>query len=200
MPADPALNVPPIKLLVGLNNPGSEYARTRHNAGLWALERFAGRHGATLRHESRFEGFCARVNVPGGGDVRLLAPLTFMNASGRAVSAMARFFRIEPEAILVMHDELDLAPGVVRLKVGGGSGGNNGLKDCIKALGTEGFVRARIGIGHPGDRSKVVDYVLSPPTRGEQDQIDAAIARLDDALEEVINGRFVRAMNELNRG
>lgn len=200
MTADPALNVPPIALIVGLQNPGAEYERTRHNAGVWALRRFADRHGVSLRHENRFEGETGRVQLPGGHDVRLLAPLTFMNASGRAVSAMARFFRIEPEAILVMHDELDLAPGVVRLKVGGGSGGNNGLKDCIKALGTQNFARARIGIGHPGDRSKVVNYVLSAPGRDDQAAIDAAVERLTDALDDVVTGRFARVMSELNRG
>lgn len=200
MTADPALKVPPIELIVGLQNPGAEYERTRHNAGVWALQRFAERHGVQLRPENRFEGETGRVQLPGGQDVRLLAPLTFMNASGRSVSAMARFFRIAPQAILVMHDELDLAPGVVRLKVGGGSGGNNGLKDCIKSLGTQDFARARIGIGHPGDRAKVVNYVLSPPGRDDQAAIDAAIERLIDALDAAVTGRFARVMSELNRG
>lgn len=199
MEADPALGQPPIKLLVGLQNPGPEYEKTRHNAGVWALRRFADAHGATLKVETKFEAEVGRVQTP-AMDVRLMAPLTYMNASGRAVAAVTRFFKVAPPEVLVLHDDLDLPPGTVRLKIGGGSGGNNGLKDCIKALGTQDFMRARIGIGHPGDRGKVVDYVLSTPSRSDQAAIDDAIARLVAVMDDAIAGRAARAMNELHRG
>ena len=198
MDADPALQQPPIRLLVGLQNPGREYEATRHNAGVWALHRFAEAHGATLRPEAKFEAEVGRVQGP-ALDLRLAAPLTYMNASGRAVAALTRFFRIAPNEVLVMHDDLDLPPGTVRLKIGGGSGGNNGLKDCIKALGTPDFMRARIGIGHPGHRSKVVDYVLCAPSRADRAAIDEAIERLLGVLDDAIGGRAARAMNELHR-
>jgi PTH1 family peptidyl-tRNA hydrolase len=166
-----------IRLIVGLGNPGREYADTRHNAGFWFCERLADRLGVSLSIESRFHGLVGHGRQQG---VWLLLPHTFMNRSGQAVGALARFHRILPAEILVVHDELDIPPGQLRLKFGGGLGGHNGLKDITAHLGTQDFWRLRIGIGHPGDRNEVVNYVLKPPRREERDEIDPA---LDRALE-----------------
>ncbi len=166
-----------IRLIVGLGNPGREYADTRHNAGFWFCERLAERLGVSLSVESRFHGLVGHGRQQG---VWLLLPQTFMNRSGQAVGALARFHRIPPAEILVVHDELDIPPGQLRLKFGGGLGGHNGLKDITAHLGTQDYWRLRIGIGHPGDRNEVVNYVLKPPRREERDEIDPAI---DRALE-----------------
>ncbi len=166
-----------IRLIVGLGNPGREYADTRHNAGFWFCERLADRLGVSLSVESRFHGLVGHGRQQG---VWLLLPQTFMNRSGQAVGALARFHRIPPAEILVVHDELDIPPGQLRLKFGGGLGGHNGLKDITAHLGTQDYWRLRIGIGHPGDRNEVVNYVLKPPRREERDEIDPAI---DRALE-----------------
>ncbi len=166
-----------IRLIVGLGNPGREYADTRHNAGFWYCERLAHRLGVSLSVESRFHGLVGHGRQQG---VWLLLPQTFMNRSGQAVGALARFHRIPPGEILVVHDELDIPPGHLRLKFGGGLGGHNGLKDITAHLGTQDYWRLRIGIGHPGDRNEVVNYVLKPPRREELDDIDGA---LDRALE-----------------
>ncbi|WP_300003097.1 aminoacyl-tRNA hydrolase [uncultured Cedecea sp.] len=164
-----------IKLIVGLANPGAEYAATRHNAGAWYVDLLADRHNQPLKEEAKFYGYTARLNIA-GEDVRLLVPTTFMNLSGKAVSAMANFYRIQPEEILVAHDELDLPPGVAKFKLGGGHGGHNGLKDIISKLGNNpGFHRLRVGIGHPGDKNKVVGFVLGKPPLSEQKLIDDAI-------------------------
>lgn len=164
-----------IKLIVGLANPGAEYAATRHNAGAWFVDLLAERLRAPLREEAKFFGYTSRVTL-GGEDVRLLVPTTFMNLSGKAVAAMASFFRINPDEILVAHDELDLPPGVAKFKLGGGHGGHNGLKDIISKLGNNpNFHRLRIGIGHPGDKNKVVGFVLGKPPVSEQKLIDEAI-------------------------
>ncbi len=163
-----------VRLVVGLGNPGREYADTRHNAGFWCCERLADRLGVSLSNESRFHGLVGHGRQQG---VWLLLPQTFMNRSGQAVGALARFHRIAPAEILVAHDELDIPAGQLRLKFGGGLGGHNGLKDIAAHLGTQDFWRLRIGIGHPGDRDEVVNYVLKPPRREEQDEIDAALAR-----------------------
>jgi PTH1 family peptidyl-tRNA hydrolase len=149
------------RLIVGLGNPGSDYAETRHNAGFWFCERLAHELGASFARESRYHGHVARARV-GGQDIWLLMPQTFMNRSGQAVQALSHFYRIEPAAMLVVHDELDIPPGQMRLKFGGGLGGHNGLKDITAHLGTQDYWRLRIGIGHPGDRDEVVDYVLKP--------------------------------------
>ena len=149
-----------IKLIVGLANPGAEYAATRHNAGAWYVDLLAERLRAPLREEPKFYGYTSRINLA-GADVRLLVPTTFMNLSGKAVAAMATFYRINPDEILVAHDELDLPPGVAKFKLGGGHGGHNGLKDIISKLGNNpNFHRLRVGIGHPGDKKKVVGFVL----------------------------------------
>lgn len=164
-----------IKLIVGLANPGSEYAATRHNAGAWCVSLIAARQQQPLKEEAKFFGATARINLA-GNDVRLLVPSTFMNLSGKAVAAMATFYRINPDEILVAHDELDLAPGVAKFKLGGGHGGHNGLKDIISKLGNNpNFYRLRIGIGHPGDKNKVVGFVLSKPPMSEQTLIDEAV-------------------------
>lgn len=168
-----------IKLIVGLANPGAEYAATRHNAGAWFVDLLAERLRAPLREEAKFFGYTSRVTL-GGEDVRLLVPTTFMNLSGKAVAAMASFFRINPDEILVAHDELDLPPGVAKFKLGSGHGGHNGLKDIISKLGNNpNFHRLRIGIGHPGDKNKVVGFVLGKPPVSEQKLIDEAIDEAD---------------------
>ena len=167
----------PIRLVVGLGNPGREYADTRHNAGFWFCERLAARLGVSLSVESRFHGLAGHARPQG---VWLLQPQTFMNRSGQAVGALARFHRIAPAEILVVHDELDIPPGQLRLKFGGGLGGHNGLKDITAHLGTQDYWRLRVGIGHPGDRNEVVNFVLKPPRKEEQADIDGA---LDRALE-----------------
>ncbi|MEW6678994.1 MAG: aminoacyl-tRNA hydrolase [Pseudomonadota bacterium] len=166
-----------IRLVVGLGNPGPEYLETRHNAGFWFCERLSVKLGAGFSNESRFHGRVAHARHAG---VWLLMPQTFMNRSGQSVGALARFHRISPAEILVVHDELDIPPGQLRLKFGGGAGGHNGLKDITAHLGTQEYWRLRIGIGHPGDRNEVVNFVLKPPRREEQAEIDAA---LDRALE-----------------
>lgn len=164
-----------IKLIVGLANPGAEYAATRHNAGAWYVDLLARRHNQSLKDEPKFSGYTGRIAIA-GEDIRLLVPTTFMNLSGKAVAAMASFYRIQPDEILVAHDELDLPPGVAKFKLGGGHGGHNGLKDIISKLGNNpGFYRLRIGIGHPGDKNKVVGFVLGKPPLSEQTLIDDAV-------------------------
>jgi PTH1 family peptidyl-tRNA hydrolase len=164
-----------IKLIVGLANPGAEYAQTRHNAGAWYVDLLARQHHQQLKEESKFYGYTARLSLA-GQDVRLLVPTTFMNLSGKAVLTVANFYRIEPDEILVAHDELDIPPGVAKIKLGGGNGGHNGLKDIQSKLGNNpNFYRLRIGIGHPGDRNKVVGFVLGKPPSSEQKLIDDAI-------------------------
>ena len=149
-----------IQLIVGLGNPGAQYEDTRHNAGFWFVEQLARAYGGSLQPEKKFFGYAARITI-GGQDVRLLTPSTFMNRSGQAVNAIATFYKIPPQAILVAHDELDHPPGIGRLKQGGGHGGHNGLRDIISSLGNnKDFCRLRIGIGHPGNSKAVVNYVL----------------------------------------
>ncbi|WP_350306596.1 aminoacyl-tRNA hydrolase [Photorhabdus viridis] len=168
-----------IKLIVGLANPGAEYAQTRHNAGAWYLDLLAQSHNQPLKEESKFFGYTARINMC-GHDVRLLVPTTFMNLSGKSVAALASFYRIQPDEILVAHDELDLPPGVAKMKLGGSHGGHNGLKDIQNKFGNNpNFYRLRIGIGHPGDKNKVIGFVLGKPPTSEQKLINDAI---DEAL------------------
>jgi PTH1 family peptidyl-tRNA hydrolase len=167
-----------MKLIVGLGNPGRKYEGTRHNAGFWFVDAVAGAVAATFRREAAFQGEVARV---ARSDAWLLKPETFMNNSGRAIGAVARFYRIAPDEILVCHDELDLPPGTARLKLGGGLSGHNGLRDTADALGTKDFWRLRIGIGHPRDyvasAEEPLDYVLRAPRAEEQRAIDDALAR-----------------------
>ncbi|WP_145476587.1 aminoacyl-tRNA hydrolase [Yersinia similis] len=187
-----------IKLIVGLANPGAEYAQTRHNAGAWYVDLLAERHNQSLKEESKFFGYTARLNLA-GQDVRLLVPATFMNLSGKAVAAMASFYRILPEEILVAHDELDILPGMAKLKLGGGNGGHNGLKDIQNKLGNNpNFYRLRIGIGHPGDKSKVTGFVLGNPPASEQTLIDDAIDESIRCTEVLLNEDITKAMNRLH--
>jgi len=186
-----------IKLIVGLGNPGREYEATRHNAGFWWVNEFARVHGASFKAESKFQGFVARAALR-GHEVHLLKPQTFMNLSGRAVGAVAQFYKIEPANILVVHDELDLPPGSAKLKLGGGHGGHNGLKDTIAHLGTKDFWRLRIGIGHPDERTEVSDYVLNSPRREEQALMDEAMQRAQDIAPLFIEGKLEAAMLKLH--
>lgn len=179
-------------------NPGAEYAATRHNAGAWFVDLLAERLRAPLREEAKFFGYTSRVTL-GGEDVRLLVPTTFMNLSGKAVAAMASFFRINPDEILVAHDELDLPPGVAKFKLGGGHGGHNGLKDIISKLGNNpNFHRLRIGIGHPGDKNKVVGFVLGKPPVSEQKLIDEAIDEAARCTEMWFTDGLTKATNRLH--
>ncbi len=188
----------PIQLIVGLGNPGVQYEDTRHNAGFWYVEQLARAQGAFLQPEKKFFGHTARMTI-GGQDVRLLTPSIFMNRSGQAVGAMATFFKIPPEAILVVHDELDLPAGVGRLKQGGGHGGHNGLRDIISALGnSREFVRLRLGIGHPGNSKEVVNYVLNKPSVTERQKINAVIDEAVRVTESAISGSRAKAMQELH--
>lgn len=184
-------------LIAGLGNPGRDYARTRHNAGFWWIERCAGALGIALKPEARFFGLAGHGNST-SGEVFLLQPQTFMNVSGKSVAALARFYKIEPAQILVVHDELDLAPGTARLKMGGGHGGHNGLKDIAAQLGSKDFWRLRLGVGHPGDKSQVVNYVLNPPRADELALIEDAIIDGLRVLPHILRGDFAAAMLELH--
>ena len=187
-----------IKLIVGLANPGAEYAATRHNAGAWYVDLLAERLRAHLREEPKFYGYTSRINLA-GADVRLLVPTTFMNLSGKAVAAMATFYRINPDEILVAHDELDLPPGVAKFKLGGGHGGHNGLKDIISKLGNNpNFHRLRVGIGHPGDKNKVVGFVLGKPPVSEQKLIDEAVDEAARCTEIWLQDGLTKATNRLH--
>jgi len=187
----------PIRLVAGLGNPGREYARTRHNAGFWFVDELARQLGTSLAMESKFAGEVAKA-----GELRLVKPSTFMNLSGRSVAALARFYAIAPDEILVVHDELDLKPGEAKMKLGGGVAGHNGLKDVRAQLGTPDFWRLRLGIGHPRDseltEQQVVDYVLKPPRGEEQGAIESAIARSLDAWPDIATGDMERAMMKLH--
>ncbi len=186
-----------IKLIVGLGNPGGEYGATRHNAGFWWVDELARSHGANFKTENKFHGHAARISLQ-GHEVHLLKPQTFMNLSGRAVVALALFYKILPDQILVVHDELDLPPGSAKLKLGGGHGGHNGLKDIIAHLTTREFWRLRVGIGHPGDRAEVVNYVLNAPRKEEQVLINEAMQRAQDVAPLIIEGKLEAAMLKLH--
>ncbi|RMX06377.1 aminoacyl-tRNA hydrolase [Corticibacter populi] len=186
-----------LKLLVGLGNPGPEYAQTRHNAGFWWIDALAARHGARLAPEKGYFGLVGKAQVA-GQPLWLLEPMTFMNRSGQAVAALARFYRIEPEQILVVHDELDLLPGDVRLKQGGSHAGHNGLKDIQAQLGSAAFWRLRIGIGHPGVKSEVINWVLRKPPADERAAIDAACDRSQQVLEHLVAGEWEAAKRGLH--
>ncbi len=186
----------PIQLVVGLMNPGSDYEKTRHNAGCWFVKALARQLGVTLSLEKKFHGQVGRASIA-GQDCRFLLPHTFMNLSGQAVQSVASFYKIPLENILVAHDELDLPAGTVRLKRDGGHGGHNGLRDIIARMGKN-FLRVRIGIGHPGKGRDVVNYVLKRPTSSEQTAIDEAIYRALDVMPWALEGDEERAMKELH--
>lgn len=189
----------PIRLIVGLGNPGPQYEATRHNAGAMFVEAVAREYNAELQIEKRFFGLLARASIA-SQDVRLLIPTTYMNRSGQAIAALATFYKIKPDEILLAHDELDLEPGIARLKQGGGHGGHNGLRDTISALANNaGFARLRLGIGHPGSSDQVTAYVLSKAPAAEQSAIEAAIKESLKVLPMVTTGNLASAMNQLHR-
>ncbi len=181
-----------IRLLVGLGNPGSEYEATRHNAGFWWIDEVARRWGVGLRSERSYHGLAARHTLR-GEVVWLLEPQTYMNLSGKSAAALARFFKIDPTEILVVHDELDLLPGQAKLKQGGGAAGHNGLKDIQAQLGSPNFWRLRLGIGHPGDRAEVAGYVLRKPPESERLLIQQSIDRSLEALDSLVSGEMAEA-------
>lgn len=186
-----------IRCIIGLGNPGEKYQDTRHNAGFWFVNALARRYGLQLRPQSRFFGQVTKLSLP-AADCWLLEPATYMNRSGQAASALARFYRLTPEQILVAHDELDLPAGTVRLKKDGGHGGHNGLRDIISALGSKEFYRLRIGIDHPGHRDQVTDYVLSRPSRDEQKRMEEAIELAIGQMEDLLAGNYQQLMNRLH--
>jgi peptidyl-tRNA hydrolase, PTH1 family len=191
----------PIRLIVGLGNPGPEYEQTRHNAGFWLVDNLANSlPGCRLQRESRFNAFVAKTAI-GGQEVFLLEPQTFMNRSGQSVGAVARFYKIMPDEVLVVHDELDIAPGQVKMKKGGSSGGHNGLKDITAALGTQDYWRLRLGIGHPrnlNSQQAVADFVLHRPRKEEQGLIEEAIDKSLRVLPLVCEGKFDIATMQLH--
>lgn len=186
-----------IRLIVGLGNPGREYESTRHNVGFRWVDELAREHKLSFNSEAKFHGLTARGSLH-GHELWLLKPQTFMNVSGRAVGSLAQFYKITPAKMLVVHDELDLPPGVARLKMGGGHGGHNGLKDIIAHLGTKDFWRLRVGIGHPGERNEVSNYVLNQARREESELIDDAIRRSLAVANLVIEGKTEAAMLKLH--
>lgn len=185
------------KLLAGLGNPTAQYEKTRHNAGFWFLDEVASHYRLVFHQDQRFQGWVAKLELH-GDTVFLLKPTTYMNRSGQSVGALAKYFKIEPAEILVAHDELDLVPGVVRLKRGGGHGGHNGLRDLMAHLGSADFYRLRFGIGHPGDRAAVVSYVLDAPNRADGELVESAIARAKALLPDMLIGRLDAVMNRLH--
>jgi PTH1 family peptidyl-tRNA hydrolase len=186
-----------IRLIVGLGNPGPQYEETRHNAGFWLVERIAAAAGGAFRIDNKFHGMTCRIGI-GTAEVRLLKPMTYMNHSGQSVAALARYFDILPAQILIAYDELDLPAGTVRLKQGGGHAGHNGMRDSIAALGSRDFWRLRIGIGHPGDKSQVVGYVLSRPSKAEAAAIHDAIDEAEHCVPELVAGKYQLVMNRLH--
>jgi PTH1 family peptidyl-tRNA hydrolase len=184
-----------IRLIVGLGNPGKEYERTRHNAGFWLVERFAQLQGAALRKDAKYQALVGRLQNNGAW---LVLPQSFMNASGRAVQMLAGFFKIAPAEILVVHDELDFLPGTAKIKQGGGIAGHNGLRDISHRLGSHDYWRLRLGIGHPGDKNAVADYVLHRPSAEERAAIDEAIGRSLEILPLCLAGDLQGAMQKLH--
>ena len=186
----------PIQLIVGLANPGKEYADTRHNAGAWFVDEIAQSAHLTLRHEVKFHGLHGLAKLSHHA-CHLLIPTTFMNNSGRSLRAAMNFYKIEPGALLVVHDDIDLPAGTVKLKFDGGDGGHNGLKDIIAHLGTRKFYRLRIGVGRP-TRGDVVDYVLDPPSKADRKKIDTALEQAHQVLPLILEGDMGRAMQNLH--
>jgi peptidyl-tRNA hydrolase, PTH1 family len=185
-----------IKLFVGLGNPGDKYSQTRHNAGFWWVDLVAQQSNSQLALDAKMFGITAKLNPY--NDKWLLKPNTCMNASGKAVAALANYYKVLPEEVLVIHDELDLAVGQMKLKFGGGHGGHNGLRDIHAALGTANYWRLRVGIGHPGEKSEVVNYVLKAPTKDEQNLIDDSIYESSKVLDLLVKGEFESAMLKLH--
>ena len=191
----------PISLVVGLGNPGSQYEKTRHNAGFWVVDRWADLLKTRFQTEKTFFGELAKARWD-GQQIWLLKPTTFMNRSGQAVGAVARFYKVPVESVLVIHDELDLLPGQLRVKQGGGHAGHNGLRDIQAALGSPAFWRLRVGIGHPrslGLMQEVADFVLHPPRLEERNHLDQALTRCDQGMDLLLNGEMTKAMSQLHR-
>ena len=186
-----------IKLIVGLGNPGKDYQSHRHNVGFWFCDALANLYSATFKKEAKFFGDVTQVTIA-GISVRLLKPGTFMNRSGQSIQALAKFYQLEANEMLVVHDELDLDAGVARLKAEGGHGGHNGLRDTIKALDTKAFYRLRLGIGHPGNKEQVADYVLHSPNKSELEHIQNAMIDSLQVIEEVVKGNIDQAMKNLH--
>lgn len=186
----------PIKIIVGLGNPGPEHVLTRHNAGFWFVDALAAKLGGRFRSHTRFQGEICRVQM-NGSEVTLLKPTTYMNRSGLAIRALSDYLKVTPAETLVIHDELDLPAGDARFKLGGGHGGHNGLRDTITHLGTD-FWRLRIGVGHPGDKSQVIDYVLHRASKDEEEKILGSIAESLDALQVFVEQGSEKAMNGLH--
>ncbi len=186
-----------ILMVVGLGNPGADYENTRHNAGALFVEALARAAGQTLRPERKYHGLYARIQWQ-GLDLHLLTPTTFMNRSGLSIKALADFFKIQPHQILVAHDELDIPPGTAKLKKGGGHGGHNGLRDTITHLGSNDFLRLRVGIGHPGDSRKVTGYVLGRLGKRETEELNAVIDEIMRVLPDAASGKLPAAMNRLH--
>jgi len=190
----------PIRLIVGLGNPGPEYEQTRHNAGFWLVDNLANDVGARLQRETKYNALVGKAHI-NGNETWLLEPQTYMNRSGQSVGALARFFKITPDEVLVVHDELDLMPGVARLKKGGSSGGHNGLKDITAALGTQDYWRLRLGIGHPRSLNlaqQVADFVLHRPRREDQELIEQAIEKSLQVMSLICEGKFPEATMKLH--
>ncbi|UDG81699.1 Peptidyl-tRNA hydrolase [Candidatus Profftia lariciata] len=186
-----------IKLIVGLANPGKEYTYTRHNAGAWFVNKLAKHNRFYLKENLKFHGYTAKINIL-NNDIHLLVPTTFINLSGKAVAALSSFYHIQPNEILIAHDELNLAPNVVKLKLGGSNGGHNGLKDIQKNLSNNPkFYRLRIGIGHPGDKNKVINFVLSKPSIHEKILIDNAIDKAVNYTNIIFREGIDRAMTSM---
>lgn len=194
--AKPAVLEPGLELIVGLGNPGSKYAKTRHNAGFWFVDALAACCRAHFRPEQKFLGDMASFHHA-GREIRILKPMTFMNRSGGSVAAVMQYYRIPCENILLAHDELDLPVGVIRLKLGGGHGGHNGLRD-MAALGSSNYWRLRIGIGHPGHKDQVLDYVLSEPGQADRQLVERAFRHVDDVRELMLAGQMEKAMSTLH--
>lgn len=186
-----------IQLVVGLGNPGKEYEKTRHNVGAWFVDYLAQRHSATLKAEKKFFGSIAKINIAGKA-VWLLVPSTYMNESGKAIAAIAKFYKIPTQAILVAHDELDFPVGQMRIKEGGGHGGHNGLRDTISKLGSADFMRLRIGIDHPGHRDQVTPYVLGVPSKGDHEMICRGIDDAAAVMDDLVDGEIDRAFRYLH--
>jgi PTH1 family peptidyl-tRNA hydrolase len=186
-----------VRLIVGLGNPGPEHEQSRHNAGFWFVDGITEQYHCRLKYEARFQGEVGRCELK-GHDCRLQKPSTYMNRSGQAVVALTHFFRIPRDEVLVVHDELDLPAGVARLKRGGGHGGHNGLRDLIAHMGGNDFLRLRIGIGHPGNRDEVINYVLQCPSKQDRELIQGAMEQAMDAMSLAVSGELERAMHKLH--
>ena len=186
-----------LKVIVGLGNPGSKYTKTRHNAGFWFIEEVARQYSATFRPEKKFHGEVAKVSIEGKA-IWLLKPDTFMNRSGLATQSLLSFYRLTADQLLVAHDEIDLPPGTAKLKTGGGHGGHNGLRDIISQLDSKEFHRLRMGVGHPGSKDQVVDYVLHTASRDDQILIDRDIDDAVSVLPDLATGALEQAMQKLH--